>query len=133
MPNATSRGSPAPPDREEAAAATGGGPGYDANVFRPPLRPHRRLLAGTAAVLAFWLGFLVYLYVTAIHPQAGQVRKAGPQPLTDIPGPSALPGPVPIRPATVPSAPFGPAVPLGPIGPFGPALPTTGPAGPVPR
>jgi hypothetical protein len=96
----------------------------DSPVFLPPLRPRRGLLLATSAVLAAWLGFLLFLYFTTVYPHAGRARPASPRPADELIDPADLrPGPdlrpVPGTPRTSPAPATAPA-PAGPLGPFGP-------------
>ena len=47
--------------------AAGSGP-----VFLPPLRPRRKLFKWLAAVLIFWILFLLFLYFATVFPNRGK-------------------------------------------------------------
>jgi hypothetical protein len=42
--------------------------------FLPPLRPSRKRLAVSVALLALWLGFLLSLFFTTVFPQKAVIQ-----------------------------------------------------------
>lgn len=61
-------------------------------LFLPPLEPKKKLLIGSATVLAVWVALLIVLYATTVYPQRHGKPIAKPSTQPAIP---AQPLPVP--------------------------------------